>query len=219
MPLHVHTAIRAAALLLVAIVGSWRWDLRPAAARPLLVIVIVITSIVWARIDLKRLEPGLAEWVWARAAAGLAVSVLIIGLVRGWQPVAAALVAGIAGTAVVVPAWAVVASDRPQDPREGLQPPVSRAAMTWVTVIGMTLLLAAPIAVLAFEALIEWNGCFISCRTPDHPAAVILAAVVGVLLIDLIVWGVAAWRRFPRLLTAAAAAPLLTCVAATYLVL
>ena len=91
--------------------------------------------------------------------------------------------------------------------------------MTLVTVGGIAALLAVPIAVLAWEATIEWSGCFLSCRAPNHVAAVCLAAAAGVLLVDVIVWGMAAWHRFPRMLTSTAAVPLIVSAAAAYLML
>lgn len=85
-----------------------------------------------------------------------------------------------------------------------------------MTVGGVAALLVVPLVLLGWLASIAWSGCFLECKQPDHVAAVRLAAGAGVLLIDLVAWGVAAWRRFPRVLTGIAAVPLVVRALAEY---
>lgn len=209
-----HGAVRAGGLLLSAPIGiwllAWHWDLdTPMTMRP--VIFIAAVSAAWARIDGARLGRNATEWVWARASAWIVAATMIIAAVREWPVFAIVLVALVAGAGVAVPAWASVGGALRPVPAG--RPPVSRAAMTSATVGGVSALLIVPIAVLAWQSTIEWSGCFLACREPNRVAALGLAAAAGVLLLDVIAWGFAAWRRFPRLLTGMAVVPLLACTA------
>ncbi|XAS75741.1 hypothetical protein V3G39_13915 [Dermatophilaceae bacterium Sec6.4] len=221
MVLWMRGAVRAGGVFLVALIGmwalGWRWEMDASlAARPALFIVVL--EVIWARIDTARLGPVASEWVWAHAAIWVAAGVSVAALLRGMPVIViVALVAGVAA-GVAVPAWAAVGgAHRTQASMDGPSRPVSAAAMTVVTVGGVAALLVVPLVVLGWLATIAWTGCFIECKQPDHFAAVRLAAGAGVLLIDLVAWGMAAWRRFPRVLTGIAAVPLVVGAAAVYL--
>ena len=215
-------AVRAAGVLLVALIGSWltwwQWELDASvAARPALFVVLL--TVLWARADRKRLGAVAGEWLWAGAAIWVAVVVAVVSLLRGGNPDLLALVALVSGAAVAIPAWAAVAVGRRPPAGSGATPrPVSAGAMTTVTVGGVATLLAIPIAVLGLEASFAWSGCFLECREPDHGAALAWAAAATVLIVDIGVWGVAAWRRFPAVLTGAATLPLVVCAVAAYFV-
>ncbi|GGB15039.1 hypothetical protein GCM10011492_00890 [Flexivirga endophytica] len=223
MVLTVGGAVRAAGVLLFAVVALWLfgWEGGPRdavmAVRPVLLVAVV--PAVWARLDRRLLGAVAAEWVWARAAAFVAVVAATAGVLQGWPIIIDALLAVIAGAIVAVPAWAAIAGiGRVDVSQQSVSRPVSRAAMTLVATGGVAALLAAPVAALLFTAYIQWTGCFLACQEPNRAAGLALAVIAAVLIGDVIAWGVAAWRRFPRVLTNVAAVPVIVAAVLAFLV-
>jgi hypothetical protein len=82
------------------------------------------------------------------------------------------------------------------------RPPSRRARVigTVLAVLVTALIVAYPLAVALFFALIEWTGCFLECRTPDpHPLGAAVALLAALFLLGLpVLVGVLSWRGSSR---------------------
>ena len=68
-------------------------------------------------------------------------------------------------------------------------------------------MLAVPIALFGFLGLISWTGNFLVDSPPDRHLSVLMFALVGLLVVDVILWAWAGLRRFPVMLTTVSAIP------------
>lgn len=215
-------AVRGVVVLVVAFAVGWflggrPWDLEFTEVG-LWVLVVAIVPAVWARADSRRHGTVATEWIWAHAAAWAAAGVLVSTLLSGWRMRYVLLAACLATACVAVPAWSSVRiGARPRDPAVGAQRPLPVVAMTLVTTGGVGVFLLPPIVALGFGAQTAWTGCFLECQEPRHLAAVGWLAVAGVFLVDVVLWALASWRRFPGRLTCAAAIPLVLYAVTAYL--
>lgn len=217
-----HGAVRAVVVLFIAVVvlRLFGWSSEPrdilTVARPALLIGVL--PAVWARRDRSRFGSALSQWVWAWAAAFVSAVLAIAAGVQGAPLAGLVFAALVGGSIVAVPAWAVATGANDLNASSGTpRRSVPRAVTTLVAIGGAAALLAVPIAVGAWQASIEWSGCFLNCHQPDHVAAFGWAVAACALFIDVIVWGVTAWRGFPSVLTRAAAVPLVVVAAGAFL--
>lgn len=195
--------------------GSWGIDFTEVG---LWILVVAILPAVWAHVDSRRLGIVATEWIWAHAAAWAAVGVMLCALLSGRRMTYVVLAAWLAAACVAVPAWSSVRiGTEHREQVRSTQRPLSAGAMTALTAGGIGVYLLPPVAVLAFTGSIAWTGCFLKCQAPQHLAAVGWLTLSGLILVDVILWGVASWRRFPSRLTCIAAIPLVLYAVAAHL--
>jgi hypothetical protein len=70
-----------------------------------------------------------------------------------------------------------------------------------ISTVLAALVLALPVAFMAFTAWVSWSGCFFKCtgdEEPDVVATVVAVVIAGVLLLDVALCGVAGYCRWQR---------------------